>query len=111
MSRCPLVLVEWEDSRQPSSSWVRLSTLEPPTAVRCVSVGWLIHDGASVKALASNMGDVDDENSVQASGVIRIPARCITRLTELDEPELTAGAAGRDAHPETRRNQRASSRR
>ena len=90
MTRCPLVMVEWEDSRQPSPGWIRLATLEAPTIVRCASVGWLVHDGAEVKAIAANMGDLDDEDSVQASGILRIPARCILRVVELNEPEFTS---------------------
>ena len=76
---CPLVLVEWEDSAQPAPAWRHLDANEKHEIVRCVSVGWLIADGP-VKALAPNMGDIHSETNVQASGVIRIPARCVTRL-------------------------------
>jgi hypothetical protein len=82
---CRLVMIDWEDSAQPSPSWEHLASFEPPSAVRCSSVGWLIHDGHDVKALAPNMGAIGNEN-VQVSGVIRIPARCIVRVVELDEP-------------------------
>lgn len=73
---CPLVMVEWEDSAQPVSGWGYLAGLPEQTAVRCVSVGWLVQDGA-VKALAPNMGGLEANGSVQISGLIRIPARCI----------------------------------
>ena len=86
--RCPLVMVEWEDSRQPSPGWVYLASLDPVDAVRCVSVGWLVEDGIKVKALAPNMGDFSGESSVQVSGVIRIPTRCIVRVVELQEPDV-----------------------
>ena len=74
---CPLVLVEWEDSAQPLSAWSFLSDMAPPEIVQCVSVGWLVQDTDTVKGLAPNMGDVSSENSMQVSGLIRIPARCI----------------------------------
>ena len=90
MSQCPLVLIEWEDSRQPIPNWVRLSTLETPMPVRCVSVGWLIHDGADVKSVAANVGDLGDEGNAQASGIIQIPTRCILRTVQLDEPDFTS---------------------
>lgn len=83
---CPLVFVEWEDSAQPVAKWTYLADFEKPSAVKCVSVGWMIHDGADVKALAPNMGEIHSVERVQASGVIRIPARCITRLVRLAEP-------------------------
>lgn len=63
---CPLVMVEWEDSAQPIPNWTYLSSFEAPGTIRCASVGWLIRDD-EIKALAPNMGAVDDENSVQVS--------------------------------------------
>ena len=83
--RYPLVRVEWEDSAQPVPSWSFLSDFGDFTAVVCASVGWLIYDGSDVKALAPNMGHLDDECSVQASGVIRIPTRCIIHMVVLDD--------------------------
>lgn len=84
--KCPLVMVEWEDSAQPVPDWTYLVDFPKPAVVHCVSVGWLIHDGADVKALAPNMGDIGAE-SMQVSGVFRIPARCIVRIVEMDEPK------------------------
>ncbi|MGC1460069.1 MAG: hypothetical protein WA825_17465, partial [Steroidobacteraceae bacterium] len=51
---CPLVLIEWEDSRQPAGSWTRLEGFALGDICRCASVGWLVHDGARKKALAPN---------------------------------------------------------
>lgn len=111
MGDCRLVMIEWEDSAQPISSWAYLASLDATKAVRCVSVGWLIHDGKDVKALAPNMGNLNDESSVQVSGVIRIPTRCISRVVDLKEPELTglngASSAAPSFHPETARKRRA----
>lgn len=86
---CPLVMVEWEDSAQPIPSWSYLSSFEPSGTIRCASVGWLIRDDSEMKALAPNMGALDDENSVQVPGVIQIPTRCVIRITQLREPKLT----------------------
>lgn len=81
-----LVLVEWEDSMQPSSSWRFLTDFDDHKIVKCLSVGWMIGDGKDVKALAPNIGNPHDNTGVeQASGVIRIPARAITRLVKLKE--------------------------
>ncbi len=80
-----LVLIEWEDSTQPIAKWMYLSDFECANAIKCASVGWLIHDGKEVKALAPNMGDLGFEDSAQASGIIRIPSRCICRITHLKE--------------------------
>ena len=78
----PLVIVEWEDSARPVAEWRHLSDITEPEIVKCRSVGFLIHDGKHVKALAPNIGDYGTENA-QACGVIRIPTRCITKLTRL----------------------------
>lgn len=88
MSDCPLVFVEWEDSAQPISNWQFLADYEPHPTVKCVTVGWLVYDGDDKKGIAQNMGDL--KNNAQVSGVIHIPARCITNLVQLEEPALTS---------------------
>jgi hypothetical protein len=89
VTACPLVMIEWEDSAQPIPAWSYLSSFEAPGTVRCVSVGWLIHDNDAMKALAPNIGALDSKNSVQVSGVIQIPTRCVVKQTRLNEPGLT----------------------
>lgn len=87
MQACPLVLIEWEDSAQPVAAWRWLRDYAEPDIVRCTSVGWLIHDGEQVKALAPNLGEIGKPEEMQASGVIRIPTRCVVRLTKLRETD------------------------
>jgi hypothetical protein len=83
-------MVEWEDSAQPIPGWSYLASFEAPGIIRCASVGWLVRDDEQMKALAPNMGGLDNENSVQVSGVIQIPTRCVRRITPLPEPSLSA---------------------
>lgn len=85
VNACPLVMIEWEDSAQPIPAWSYLASFEAPGTIRCVSVGWLIRDDEQMKALAPNMGAIDDENSVQVSGVIQIPTRCVLHVTPMTE--------------------------
>ena len=80
-----LVLVEWEDSAQPLPAWRWLSQCDDFGFVVCYSVGWLIHDGDTVKALAPNIGSCGDDDDRQVSGLIRIPARCIRKMAVLKE--------------------------
>lgn len=77
----PLVLIEWEDSARPAPEWCFVADLGKISAVRCKSVGWLIHDGKDVKALAPNLGSGD--HSAQACGIIKIPARSVVSVTQL----------------------------
>ena len=99
--RCPLVLVEWEDSAQPVPNWAYLADLDEASAVVCASVGWLVHDGETVKVLAPNMGHLNEKSSVQVSGVIRIPARCIVNVVLLDEPPVTSASSDPSSRPAT----------
>lgn len=85
MKGCDLVLVEWEDSRQPTSHWQRLCELELEGICKCVSVGFLVHDGEDKKVLAPNMADIEDEHNIQASGLINIPASAVTKMVCLEE--------------------------
>lgn len=87
---CPLVMIEWEDSAQPIPAWSYLKSFDAPGIIRCASVGWLIRDDEQMKALAPNMGALDVESSVQVSGVIQIPTRCVVHLTRLKEPRFTS---------------------
>lgn len=82
----PLVLIKWEDSRQPTSNWIRLSDLaEHQKPVVCVSVGWLIRDTVEVKVICQNMGDIDREDEMQTSGDHHDPARCVLSIQKLEE--------------------------
>lgn len=82
---CPLVMIEWEDSAQPIPSWRYLADFEATGTIRCVSVGWMIRDDEKMKVLAPNMGAIDHENSVQVSGMIQIPTRCVLHVTPMSE--------------------------
>jgi hypothetical protein len=72
MNAYPRVLIEWEDRARPAPEWRFVSDIEAPMAVRCNSVGWLSHDGADVKALPPNMGNIDSDDAAQAYGITRI---------------------------------------
>ena len=85
MKDCPLVKIDWEDSRQPTSNWSWLSEFKPNKVVECSSVGWLIHNGEDIKVLTPNFGDLENEKDLQISGSIEIPASCIVKITNLTE--------------------------
>lgn len=80
-----LVLIEWEDSRLPNGAWKHLAGGHDWGAVKCASVGWLVHDDAEKKVLAPNMGDIDDASNTQLSGEIVIPTSCVLRVSRLRE--------------------------
>ena len=86
MKKCPLVMVKWLDSVQPVSRWQHLEDVGHPSVVTCVSVGWLISDTDDAKSLAPNMASTDPD-SLQVSGVITIPSRCILKVARLKEPK------------------------
>lgn len=78
-----LVLIEWKDSRQPTSAWQRIGEIGKLEYCDCVSVGWLIQDDADVKVLAANFADLNED--MQASGVITIPADAVHAIKPLAE--------------------------
>lgn len=90
---CPLVLVRWIDSRQPSSAWCFLSELPEARAVDCASVGWLLRDGPDTKVISQSIGDIDRPEHAQANGVMAMPARCIISIEKLVEEDLTTSSS------------------
>lgn len=82
MKSPPLVLIDWEDSVQPVRAWQHLDELDTHKIVLCQSIGFLIYDGDDVKALAPNVAELGTDDA-QASGIIRIPTRCVTRVRRL----------------------------
>jgi hypothetical protein len=78
----PLVLVEWEDSARPDAEWRHLEDIALGEAIQCKSVGFLVSDSKKTKALAPNIAEIGTPDA-QASGIIRIPTRCIKRMTRL----------------------------
>jgi hypothetical protein len=82
--RCPfpLVLIEWHDAARPDAEWHYLNSTSAMEAVRCLSVGFLIHDGKEAKALAPNLGEIGTPD-MQACGIIRIPTRCVLSMSHL----------------------------
>lgn len=77
-----LVLVEWEDSARPISSWEWVENYKIPEIISCVSVGYLIAETDSALAVAPNIGDIGHDR-VQASGIIRIPRSAVRMMTNL----------------------------
>ncbi len=104
----PLVLIEWEDSARPAPAWLHLSDYESRSVVECASVGWLIQDDEKVKALAPNMGAIDDAEQVQACGIILIPARAVTRMVRLREGQATTWGGGPSFRPAPERKRKRS---
>lgn len=85
MKKPPLVLIKWEDSRQPVSNWKWASDFDDASPIMCFSVGWLIKDTKEIKLLAPNMGDRQDDGA-QVSGVIQIATSCVKRISRIKEP-------------------------
>jgi hypothetical protein len=77
----PLIFVEWVDSHT-VTGWKKLSTLEENEPLRCVSVGWLIHDGEETKVIAPHLS----RGSEQGNGIMVIPAGAILRTVIIPEP-------------------------
>ncbi|HYD15768.1 MAG TPA: hypothetical protein VEA77_05155 [Hyphomicrobium sp.] len=91
---CRLVIIRWQDSRQPCGQWRYLSSLPDQKPVEVASVGWLVKDTADVKVICQNVGDLDNPENAQASGIMTIPTRCVLSIETLTEeagPTVFAG--------------------
>ena len=82
----PLVWIEWEDSGQAIPQWQWLDKLKVELPIKCISVGFLVRDDDKVKAVAISIGDGNNLETAQVSGVIAIPSKCVTRLTHISIP-------------------------
>lgn len=87
MGYCPLVIIRWLDSRQPCGQWRYLSSLPDASPVEVATVGWLVKDTPDVKVVCQNVGDLENPERAQASGIMTIPTRCVLSVEKLTEEE------------------------
>jgi hypothetical protein len=76
-----VVLVEWVDSRSPTSEWEFLEDKDFPEIVNCISVGFLLKKDQAQVILASNLGDLGKDEQVM--GIMTISTCSITKLVDL----------------------------
>ncbi len=93
-TKCPLVIIRWQDSAQPISAWKYLSDLPRTWPIECATVGWLLKDDDDVKVICQSVGDLHNPNNAQASGIMTIPARCVVSIERLSEERKPTAAAG-----------------
>lgn len=77
----PLVLVEWEDSSQPTSRWYQIAEIVEGAPTVCRTVGFLMRDDARVKVIAHTVNGEGQAN--HTTGIIRIPSRAVIRIDHL----------------------------
>lgn len=92
MADCPLVIIRWLDSRQPSGQWRYLADLPEARPVEVASVGWLLRDTAEAMVICQNVGDLETPDKAQASGIMTIPTRCVLSVERLTEVERVTNA-------------------
>jgi hypothetical protein len=78
-----MVLIEWVDSRQPSSDWQFLEGLEMPKPCKCLSVGWLLDESKDQTVIAAHINDIGHDDQVM--GVMVIPLCSILKKTLIEE--------------------------
>ena len=75
------VLVEWEDSAQPSPEWTFIDDIpEEPGILVIRSLGWLVKRDETELRVALALGGTPDNGNQQVSGVAAIPASCVKNL-------------------------------
>jgi hypothetical protein len=98
MGECPLVIIRWLDSRQPCGQWRYLSSLPDAHPVEVATVGWLVKHTSDVMVVCQNVGDLENPERAQASGIMAIPTRCVLSVEKLTEEEgLSVSADSADS--------------
>lgn len=76
----PLLMVEWEDPSTSNLDWTCIGDIDLKHRVRCVSVGFLLHETRRFIVLLPHIGNLDrNRQDQQTWGSIRIPTGCITK--------------------------------
>jgi hypothetical protein len=82
MADYPLILVEWQDSRQPDGGWRWADECEDPASVKCQTVGWLLRETKDALLVVQNLGDVTS-GRMQVSGGTEIARRQVVQISEI----------------------------
>lgn len=86
-----LVLIEWLDAFGCSSTWEEVGDVHP-RAMRCRSVGWLVHDGEDCKVVVPHLSEADhDDVKQQGCGDMTIPTCTIRYMVDLTPPARGGG--------------------
>lgn len=81
------VLVEWEDSAQPSPEWQFVDDVpEEPGILVIRSLGWLVKRDETELRVALALGGTSDGGNQQVNGIAAIPASCVKDVHFLDLP-------------------------
>ena len=78
----PLILVEWEDSAQPTSGWQWLDEIGDSQPITCRTAGYLVAENEKGLTIALSIGDMTSQRP-QVNGATRIPRRAIVSITSL----------------------------
>lgn len=80
---CPLVAIDWEDSRQTCGKWRLLTDVVASPAAICQTAGWLIREDKDTVSIAQSVGDVKQDGFFQCSGVMVITNSAIKQIRRL----------------------------
>ena len=80
------VLVEWEDSVQPSPEWQFVADIPEQAAIVVIrSLGWLVKRDETELRVALALGGTPGDNQ-QVNGIAAIPVSCVKSIHFLDLP-------------------------
>lgn len=81
IKKTKMVLIEWIDSRKPSSDWEFLEKTNFPKICKCITIGFLLKEDQTQTIIASNLADIGKDEQVM--GIMTIPSCSITKLVYL----------------------------
>lgn len=71
-----LILVHWQDSKQPTAAWLFTNELPPLKIAEAETVGFLVAEDEEIIMLAQSIANANQDDE-QACGLMQIPKRCI----------------------------------
>lgn len=89
-----ILIIEWEDSFNPSSGWQELKEFEPSRTI-CISVGILIYETDTTIFIAGSYAKETANTVEQVNGVMSIPKVCIIKRETIHHETANYSDAGK----------------
>jgi hypothetical protein len=88
----PIVCVEWVDAVGVTSAWEEKEDLEPLQPLKCLTVGYLLYDGADYKTVGMTLSEhqILGRHTIPSGMVVRIEhlsPSTSCRSSSCEEPE------------------------
>ena len=79
-----LYIIKWIDSYNSPSTWEKISEMQKPQSMICISVGWIEKESKTNIIIIPHISDIDNkENKGHGCGSMTIPKSAILKRSKL----------------------------